>query len=473
MTAEQRQEISDWVDAEREHILSDLQELARIDSVTAGAAPATGAPFGPGVRRALDWMLEKGRSFGLQAENLDGYCGTLSLGEGEETIGLFSHLDVVPADGDWSVPPFSAKRTADFLIGRGVADNKGPAVAVLYLLKYLSSRAGRPRHRILQYLGCQEENGMRDIEYFLKKRRAPALSVVPDLAFPLCYAEKGMLSFRFVVPFASGRFRGLRGGSALNIVPASCRVLLPGEARPAPGQRVRAVPQGDGTVWTAEGKSAHSAFPQGSVNAIGVLLRALAGLGSLPANESETLRALAELAEDCTGRVLHIAEASEKFGDLTCVFARVDQREDALACDFNVRYPHYLAEADLLGALRAFAAARGWAVERLEGSAGCCFPKEHPAAAVFVRSYEAWVGSHAAPFTTGGGTYARRLPCAFAAGLGIPDVKSKIPAHFPPGHGGAHQPDEALEIEPFFLGVKLLFSAVADLDALDLPRFSS
>lgn len=217
MSNPERKHIEQWVELERENILKDVQQLVRINSVRE-YSDTPDYPYGKGIAQALDFMLRRGEELGFKTENLQNHCGTISFGSAKESIGLFSHLDVVSVDDHWLFPPFEAYRTKDFIVGRGATDNKGPAIAVLYLLKYLSSCGYSPRHQILQYLGCNEESGMNDIEYYLCQKSAPQISVVPDLSFPICYAEKGMLSFRYTIPFSSNVFTALKGGNAINIV---------------------------------------------------------------------------------------------------------------------------------------------------------------------------------------------------------------------------------------------------------------
>ena len=41
-------------------------------------------------------------------------------------MGIFGHLDVVPAGSGWSYPPFKLLKMDKRYYGRGVLDNKGP-----------------------------------------------------------------------------------------------------------------------------------------------------------------------------------------------------------------------------------------------------------------------------------------------------------------------------------------------------------
>ena len=72
----------------------------------------------------------------METEDIDGYCLTIATGKGNVEIGIWNHLDVVPEGKGWIYPPYTCTEKDGYLIGRGVQDNKGPAVAVLYAMKY-------------------------------------------------------------------------------------------------------------------------------------------------------------------------------------------------------------------------------------------------------------------------------------------------------------------------------------------------
>ena len=72
-----------------------------------------------------------------------------------------------------------------------MSDNKGPAVAVLYALRYLRERGIRLHYQLSQVCGLSEETGMEDAAWYVKQYGSPKLAVVSDCRFPLCYGEKG------------------------------------------------------------------------------------------------------------------------------------------------------------------------------------------------------------------------------------------------------------------------------------------
>ena len=93
----------------------------------------------------------------------DGYAGSVTLGDAENSIGIIAHLDVVPEGGNWIYPPYDAVYLPenDALIGRGVDDNKGPAVAGLFAMRMLREFGHPLRHGIKLICGLSEETGMK------------------------------------------------------------------------------------------------------------------------------------------------------------------------------------------------------------------------------------------------------------------------------------------------------------------------
>lgn len=74
-------------------------------------------------------------------------------GKGNVEIGIWNHLDVVPEGKGWIYPPYTCTEKDGYLIGRGVQDNKGPAVAVLYAMKYCREKEILNNIKVRQILG--------------------------------------------------------------------------------------------------------------------------------------------------------------------------------------------------------------------------------------------------------------------------------------------------------------------------------
>ena len=79
----------------KDDIVSTVIRLIQIPSVYENSKDPT-KPFGEGANRALEYTLNLGKSLGFKTKNINGYCGYIEFGEGDELVGIIGHLDVVP-----------------------------------------------------------------------------------------------------------------------------------------------------------------------------------------------------------------------------------------------------------------------------------------------------------------------------------------------------------------------------------------
>lgn len=183
------------------------------------AAPLPNAPYGAGVRRALDAALEIAARMGLETGDCEGYMGYADVaGRSEKQLATIAHLDVVPAGNGWDSDPFGMIVKEGWAIGRGVADDKGPAIVTLYLAKffreYCQATGETLPYTLRILLGCSEETGMTDIDYYLEHYPMPAFCFTPDANFPVGYGEKGGFGGEFVSGKLSGSLVDFQGGVA-------------------------------------------------------------------------------------------------------------------------------------------------------------------------------------------------------------------------------------------------------------------
>lgn len=183
---------------------------------TVAAAPAENAPFGEENKKALNFFLNLAKSFGFETINYDNYAGEVFFGEGEE-IGIIGHLDVVPVGIGWESDPFTLTEKDDFLIARGIMDDKGPTLLALYALKELKDSGTPVNKKFRLFVGCNEETGWKDAEYLKSKTKMPEYGFSPDGNFPVGYAEKGITVVDFSIPTLKN-FKNIKGGTVINAV---------------------------------------------------------------------------------------------------------------------------------------------------------------------------------------------------------------------------------------------------------------
>ena len=172
-------------------MLQTLNQLCSFKSVTARTDDPE-HPYGEETNKALKYMLDTCKGFGFRTVNLDNQIGYAEIGEGEELFGILAHLDVVPVGSGWAHDPFAATVADDgYIYGRGVVDDKGPAVASVYAMKDLLDSGRKFTKRIRIIFGQTEEKGpWTDMEYYKEHEELPAMGITPDADFPALYGER-------------------------------------------------------------------------------------------------------------------------------------------------------------------------------------------------------------------------------------------------------------------------------------------
>jgi len=80
--------------------------------------------------------------------------------------------------------------------------------------------------------------------------------------------------------------------------------------------------------------------------------------------------------------------------------------------------------------------------------------------------YRTMSGDDSACYYMPGGTYGRYLKNTFTVGSRALHAQRKPGMELPAGRGGVHQRDEAIDIESFFLAVRILAHCVLACDRL-------
>lgn len=459
--------IDGWIDVNFESVVADLRDFARIPSVSRADLAQHGAPFGPDVEAMLDFALRRAGEYGFETENHEGYCGSAFFGDRDDALGFFCHLDVVPPGEGWIYPPYGATRVGDWLVGRGVHDNKLACALGLALMRMFRELRLPLRRGIRLVMGGSEETGMQDMAYFARTQKMPKASIVPDSSFPANYAQKGMLGATLTLDAAGDGLVELSGGAAENMVPPTARAVLACALAPARaalrGIRGIEVSGSDGRVEVvARGMAAHAARPWLGVSAIHILAEALAASGLLSGAQRAAMQAVSELAGDDYGARVGIENEDPETGRTTMVVGLISMEGGRIRLTVDCR----LSIATDLDACRAafegYALKAGYAVESLRMKKPFYIPKRDARILALQRVYREVTGRDDEPYATGGGTYSRELQNAVTFGPGFPNAER--PAFLPEGHGRAHEPDEAQSIPEMKTMLKLYALALLALD---------
>ncbi len=267
-----------------------LQSWLKIKSVK--DAPKKDMPFGKGVYDMLNRALQDGEKLGFNVYNYDNYVGEITFGEGADKDGLaiLCHLDVVP-EGEvefWKFPPYGGVIDNDILYGRGVIDDKGPAVLCLYALKELKDQGFKPNKKIKLILGCDEESGWDCIEHYKKVAVMPDMGFTPDGDFPVIYAEKGLIPYKYTCE-KSANILEINGGDRVNVVCDKASVKL----KELTKKSIEIAKNYCGKICDNtvifEGRTAHGSTPENGDNAIKKMLAFLVEIGEFDKDFYENL----------------------------------------------------------------------------------------------------------------------------------------------------------------------------------------
>lgn len=178
------------------------------------------------------------KRLGMEPRDVDGYCCRHGNRRGRRGDRRAEHLDVVPEGEGWDHDPYGAEIIDGRMIGRGTSDDKGPGVAAVFAMKAILN-AGIPlRRRCRLILGCDEECGMQDLEYYEQKIGLPDRGFSPDANFPLINTEKGGLKLALHAALDDARLIEIASGTRVNVVPNQAVAVLAGDWREAAGGRV-------------------------------------------------------------------------------------------------------------------------------------------------------------------------------------------------------------------------------------------
>ena len=415
--------VTAWINAHREEYLTELDALCRFESVR--QTPEIDAPFGRPAADALHYALALAERYGLTTDNVDNYAGTIDLGPGEPQLGILAHLDVVPVGTGWSVPPFGATVCGDRVVGRGVIDDKGPALAALFALRAIKELGLPLKAGVRLILGTDEECGSSDMEYYAAHRSFPPQVFTPDGSYPVINIEKGRVYPRFTAP-ADPRILEIHGGIVGNAVPGSADALVRDiavDAVPdsACGLPVTAEAEGNGVRIRVSGVSAHASLPEKGRNALTALLTLLADL--LP--EAEGVRALCDCFPygEWDGTAAGVACADEVSGPLTLVFSLLTKSGNVLEGQADIRFPVCTDRAAVEAGLAATLSAHGLTLCEAPGCEPHCVDESSPFVQTLLRVFTEQTGQPAHCIAIGGGTYVHEIEGGVAFGAEFDGVE--------------------------------------------------
>ncbi|AYE36431.1 Xaa-His dipeptidase [Borrelia turcica IST7] len=404
----------------KEQFYFDLGELIKFNSVT--GSPLENKPFGEQIDLCLDKVLEMARGIGFEVHKAkDGYYGFAEIGKGDELIGILGHIDIVDVGNvsQWQSDPFTLNFRDGNVYARGILDDKGPLVAVLYAFKLLAMEGFSFKKRFRMIFGTDEETLWRCIEQYKKREVLPDFSFTPDADFPVVNAEKGLLQFDIISN--EKFFMDFNLGTGYNVIPEECSFELGDSNRDdfrilldSFGDKIRYKFSEHNVV--IHGVSAHASLPELGVNVAPYALSIIKTLGV----EANFIKFFEDKigftinGEKLFGKVLE----DIKSGKLTLCLTKISlSKTSNQVLSFDMRYPVDFRREDLVSLIKD--ALKPYSLNYNEVS--YLDPIYVDSDSNFVRTlievYKDFTGeSDAKPIAIGGATYARALKNCVAFG---------------------------------------------------------
>lgn len=458
--------LNTYIDKIKDEIIHSTCEIINIPSVL--DTNSTTTPFGKYTAKALEYVLNSGKSLGFKTKNIDNMCGYIEFGDGEKLLGIIGHLDVVPAEDDWTYSPFDATINNGNIYGRGAIDDKGPVIAVLYAMKAVADNY-KLNKRVRLILGLNEENDWKCIERYKKTEEFPTVSFSPDANFPCIYAEKTIESLYLKQKYIPNSTLCLEdistNNNAINVVPKYCSATLGFDnskiinitsdisqilSKYNYNINIEKV-NNSHIILTSWGSSAHAAHPELGENALSKLLIILNDLFNLYNIELDILDYFVKyIGDDSSGKKLGI-NFSDESGNLTLNTAQFFMQDNYINIGFNLRIPVTIDYNLIEKEFRKHCNENlDIVISRIQDP--LYISKENKIVKTLCDIFNKYNNSNLEPISIGGGTYARAFSNCISFGPQMPGAKDIC-----------HQSDEFISIDNLMFCTKIYAEAILQL----------
>ena len=394
------------------------------------------------------FLKEEALRLGLEFDDY-GSVARVSLGSGEERVGVITHGDVQPVDpSKWNKSPFELDRSEKGrLVARGTEDDKGPIATALYAMKAIKDKGVPLSKRIELYVYMAEESDWDPLVAFLKTHTPPQINITIDADYPVVTAEKGYGTVSAVfaktaVPAGQAAITEFGGGAFGSQIPEDAsativnapaglqRAIEARASRQPKAMRYTTTWEGTTLKVAARGISAHSSKPEGGVNAISMLADALAVQAWPDAGAGSLVNFLNEML----GTGVHgekfgkIAYRDKFMGPMTFVPTVIRQKPEGMELNINLRRPQGKPTAQLTAeveqALQAWQARRVPLANIRVQIGEPWLQKDAPQVPTLLDVFAHYTGiRNAKPISIGGGTNSRLFPRAVSFGPAMPNVE--------------------------------------------------
>lgn len=437
----------------KEEVVKEIQSAVRVRSVK--EAPLPGMPFGEGPAKALDHFMDLATKLGFKAEKFDNYAMHIDMGEGEETLGILAHVDVVPEGDNWIHPPYGGIIEDGKIFGRGTLDDKGPAIIALYAMKAIKDAGIKLNKKVRMILGADEESGSACLKYYFGelKMPQPTLGFTPDSSFPVTYAEKGSVRVKIKKQFATLNNVKISGGNAFNSVPNEAIGEIPASMLENVRnlKKVEFLREGDVYKITSAGIPAHGAKPSLGYNAVSALFEVLKEIDL----KNEELKEIVNFYEkfvkmETDGESFGIKCDDGETGALTLNLGKMTLENNQMEIWIDMRIPVKIKNEDIISKMKETVEKVGYEFILHSNTQPLYVDRGSFLVTTLMEIYQEITGDiHSKPKAIGGGTYAKYAANTVAFGALLPSQEDRM-----------HQRDEYLEISKIDTLLKIYVEAI-------------
>lgn len=457
--------ISEYIDSQKEYFLRDIKTLVDIKSVRETAKD--GMPFGEGPAKALQAAINIAKTHGFETLNFENYAGEITLGQ-NPVLMLLAHLDVVDEGDGWTYSPYSLTQAGTKIYGRGTTDDKGAAICCIYALKAARELFGEPKNGVRLVLGCGEETGSEDMEYYFSKRETLAYTVSPDADYPVINLEKGRYApdfYKKTENIGKRTIVSFDGGHTKNIVPRKAHAVVSGFTKEETEEKAKQSEEntkvkfyisqdGANIKITAEGISSHAANPEKGNNASTALISLINTL-DLDKNETtDSFKSLEKLFPhgETDGNSVNVKMQDEVSGELTLNFGVLSFCDGEIKGAVDLRCPLCANKENVCDEIKNTLEKHGFTVSNDEMSPVHYVSEDSPVVKTALKVYEEYTGEKGTCLAIGGGTYVHEIDGGIAFGPTFPDTERNI-----------HSADEFAEIDELLLSTKMYTAMIREL----------
>ena len=462
-----RQRLQGWIAAHRAEMLRDLAALVAVPSV---AKPGKdGLPYGAPCREALRRAEGIARRLGFCTELRDDAVLTVQWDDRPVHFAVLSHLDVVPAGEGWTTDPYTLTVDDAALRGRGVTDDKGPAVAALYAMAAVRELCPALPCGVELWLGTAEEIGSPDLKRDLLTHPMPPYVITPDAVDAIvvgeCAKYRPGVSAAWERSDALPRVTHLQGGRVRNAIPAEAEAVVAGltadEVRPIAEKwsaqtevAFTLTDSPEGLAIRASGRGAHIGKPYLGRNAQTALVELLAKLPLADCGSARAIRAMAKCFpyDDPHGAALGLTVADAVMGRCRINATTCTLHEEGVALQFDGRGGALATEENFARVIDRALTDAGFTVEKSEMDAAHFVDPKAEIVQEMAQLWRTVHGAEPAVVSMVAGSYAHFVEGAIAVGRAAEGIDCRI-----------HKADEWLP--------QADFERLTELLALSMLRF--